>query len=104
MHKGGDFGTKRAKFDQEEGDIHLEQQIIGDKVSNTDQHASSSRLNFDASTSSAEPPARFQSATIDQLPREMHGMTISEDKVGSHIEKVDVHASFCYVAKIFHIL
>ncbi|CAL9086605.1 unnamed protein product [Musa textilis] len=84
---GGDLGTKRAKFDQEGGEILMERHLGEDKVSTMDQRISLYHLDLDASTSSSDPPARFEAATMDQLPREMHGMTIREDKPDSHNEK-----------------
>ncbi|KAJ8499698.1 hypothetical protein OPV22_010250 [Ensete ventricosum] len=84
---GGDLGTKRAKFDQEGGEILTERHLVDDKVSTMDQRISLYHLDLDASTSSTDPPARFGAATMDQLPREMHGMTIREDKPDGHNEK-----------------
>ncbi|XP_064964762.1 shaggy-related protein kinase theta-like isoform X2 [Musa acuminata AAA Group] len=84
---GGDLTTKRAKFDQEGGgEILVEQHMVDDVASTVDLHISSSHLNFDASTLTTEPPARFEGATMDQLPREMHGMTIRDIKTDGHIE------------------
>ncbi|RWV98865.1 hypothetical protein GW17_00038261, partial [Ensete ventricosum] len=87
--KGGDLGTKRAKFDQEGGEILTERHLVEDKVSTMDQRISLYHLDLDASTSSTDPPARFGAATMDQLPREMHGMTIREDKPDGHNEKLE---------------
>nr|XP_018682279.1 PREDICTED: shaggy-related protein kinase theta-like isoform X3 [Musa acuminata subsp. malaccensis] len=84
---GGDLTTKRAKFDQEGGgEILVERHMVDDVASTVDLHISSSHLNFDASTLTTEPPARFEGATMDQLPREMHGMTIRDIKTDGHIE------------------
>ncbi|URE07708.1 shaggy-related protein kinase [Musa troglodytarum] len=87
LRKGGDLTTKRAKFDQEGGgEILVERHMVDDVASTVDLHVSSSHLNFDASTLTTEPPARFEGATMDQLPREMHGMTIRDIKTDGHIE------------------
>lgn len=46
------------------------------------------QMNFDASSSSSDPPVKIQEATVDQLPKEMNDMTIKVDKVNDHDEKV----------------
>ncbi|CAL9160233.1 unnamed protein product, partial [Musa hybrid cultivar] len=84
---GGDLTTKRAKFDQVGGgEILVERHMVDDVASTVDLHISSSHLNFDANTLTTEPPARFEGAAMDQLPREMHGMTIRDNKTDGHIE------------------
>lgn len=97
LHKGGDLTTKRAKFDQEGGgEILVERHMVDDVASTVDLHISSSHLNFDASTLTTEPPARFEGATMDQLPREMHGMTIRDIKTDGHIETVWICVLFFF--------
>lgn len=51
----------------------------------------STHLHLDASTSNMDPPARTEDAAVDHLPKEMHEMTIKDDKVEDHNEKVYLH-------------
>jgi len=85
---GGDPGTKRAKFDQDgAGEVSSEQHLVEDKSVGLDHSTTSTHLPLDASTSNMDPPARTEDAAVDQLPKEMHEMTIKDDKVEDHNEK-----------------
>nr|XP_029119913.1 shaggy-related protein kinase theta isoform X3 [Elaeis guineensis] len=85
---GGDPGTKRAKFDQDgAGEVSSEPHLVEDKAVGLDQNMTSTHLHLDASTSNMDPPARTEDAAVDQLPKEMHEMTIKDDKVEDHNEK-----------------
>ncbi|URE37451.1 shaggy-related protein kinase [Musa troglodytarum] len=61
---------------------------MSEKTSIELDHCSAlNQMNFDASSSSSEPPVKIQEATVDQLPKEMYDMTIKVDKVNDNDEK-----------------
>lgn len=73
------------KLDQEEGqEIVIKPHVVEDKPSELDQHTVSSQVNIDVITSVTDNPVITEEAAVDQLPREMHGMTIRDDKVDGH--------------------
>ncbi|KAH7686852.1 Non-specific serine/threonine protein kinase protein [Dioscorea alata] len=78
---GGDPGTKRAKVDQDvEERIAAEPNQTQEKVLGLDLQTSSGNLKCEASTSGVDPTARTEEPGVDQLPKEMHEMTIKDDK------------------------
>ncbi|XP_065020089.1 shaggy-related protein kinase alpha-like isoform X2 [Musa acuminata AAA Group] len=85
---GGDYGTKKTKVDQDGGGKILVEPHMSEKKSIELDHCSAlNQMNFDASSSSSDPPMKIQEATVDQLPKEMNDMTIKVDKVNDHDEK-----------------
>ncbi|XP_038982560.1 shaggy-related protein kinase alpha-like isoform X2 [Phoenix dactylifera] len=85
---GGDPGTKRPKFDQDgAGEVSTEPHLVADKAVSLDKNAASTHLQLDASTSNGDSPARTEHAAVNQLPNEMHEMTIRDDKVEGRNEK-----------------
>lgn len=85
---GGDPGTKRAKVDQDvEERIAAEPNQTQEKVLGLDLQTSSGNLNCEASTSGVEPTARTEEPGVDQLPKEMHEMTIKDDKADDFNDK-----------------
>jgi hypothetical protein len=86
---GGDSGSKRPKFDQDgAGDIVIEPHLNDDRAVRIDQESSSSsNRDAEASTSSSMKPVKTEKAGADLLPKEMNGMTISDDKVDGHNDK-----------------
>ncbi|KAJ4746790.1 Shaggy-related protein kinase theta [Rhynchospora pubera] len=86
----GDSGTKRAKVDQDsEGEIIIEPHLTGKSVANGEEMNIETQLeNNEASTSTAAPPALCtDDSPVDQLPKEMHEMTIRDDKADEPCEK-----------------
>uniref|UniRef100_A0A0E0F027 non-specific serine/threonine protein kinase n=1 Tax=Oryza meridionalis TaxID=40149 RepID=A0A0E0F027_9ORYZ len=55
-----------------------------------DQESSSSHRDAEASTSTSKDPGRTEEAGADILPKEMNEMTISDDKVDGHNDKIIV--------------
>jgi kinase len=53
------------------------------------ESSSSSNRDAEASTSSSMKPVKTEKAGAD-LPKEMNGMTISDDKVDGHNDKVSI--------------
>lgn len=89
--QGGDPGTKRAKVDQDvEERIAAEPIQTQEKVLGLDLQTSSGNLKCEASTSGVDPTARTEEPGVDQLPKEMHEMTIKDDKVDDLNDKVEV--------------
>ncbi|KAK1284926.1 Shaggy-related protein kinase theta [Acorus calamus] len=90
---GGDPGTKRAKVDQDvEMKVSMEtHMVVDDKSMVIDQHIVSMPLVSDegasnvvvASDSMNEKPG----GAVDQLPKELHGMKIKDEKLGAHDDK-----------------
>lgn len=77
-----------------------------------DQESSSSHRDAEASTSTSKNPGRTEEAGADILPKEMNEMTISDDKVDGHNDKVilipfdlsllDIMPPyFCYLCRSF---
>ncbi|XP_072955949.1 shaggy-related protein kinase epsilon-like [Typha angustifolia] len=86
--KGGDSGTKRTKFDQDGGEkLPTEQNLIEDEYIGVDEHKRSGSADIDACESSMDPTARTEEIGVSELPKEMHEMTIRDDKVNDHNEK-----------------
>lgn len=87
----GDSGTKRAKVDVDsDGEIVIEPHLNGEGVSNGEEaHAMAQPENNEASTSSAAPLAAptTDDSSVDQLPKEMHDMKITDDKSDDPCEK-----------------
>jgi kinase len=54
------------------------------------ESSSSSNRDAEASTSSSMKPVKTEKAGADLLPKEMNGMTISDDKVDGHNDKVSI--------------
>ncbi|WOK99012.1 shaggy-related protein kinase epsilon [Canna indica] len=83
---GGDLGMKGVKFDQEEqGEALTEQCLVEDRASKVDNHIASSHLHADASASTTDL-STSEVAEVSQLPKEMDGMTIGDDKSEDHNE------------------
>ncbi|KAJ0971115.1 hypothetical protein J5N97_019074 [Dioscorea zingiberensis] len=77
---GGDPGTKRAKVDQDvEVRIATEPNLTQEKALGLDLQTSSAQLDCAASSSGTDPTAKTEEAGVDQLPKEMHEMTIKDD-------------------------
>lgn len=91
LFQGGDSGSKRPKFEQDgAGDIVIEPHFTEDKPMRIDQESSSSSSNRDAeaSTSSNMKLVKNEEPGADLLPKELNGMTISDDKADGHNDKV----------------
>ncbi|XP_010933863.1 shaggy-related protein kinase epsilon [Elaeis guineensis] len=85
---GGDPGTKRPKFDQDgAGEVFTGPHLVADKAISVDKNTTSTHLHLDANMSNGDSSARTGHAAVDQLPNEMHVMTIRDDKVEGHNEK-----------------
>ncbi|KAG1359201.1 Shaggy-related protein kinase theta [Cocos nucifera] len=90
---GGDSSMKKVKVEQDvEGKESTEHSVVEDKSMGLKQLTTLAHLDSDASTSSKGPTTRAKNAGIDQLPKEMHEMTIRNNKADRHNDK-DVKAT-----------
>lgn len=86
--KGGDFGIKRAKVDQEtERKVDGVSDDVGRIASGLEPNLASTSMDNAASTSNISSTAGAVKSGYDHLPREMRGMRIRDDKT-NHDEKV----------------
>ncbi|XP_008803034.1 shaggy-related protein kinase epsilon-like isoform X1 [Phoenix dactylifera] len=85
---GGDSSMKKVKVEQDvEGKECTEHSVVENKAMGLEQLTTSAHLDSDASTSSKGPTTRLKNAGIDQLSKEMHEMTIRNDKADGHNDK-----------------
>ncbi|XP_022757224.1 shaggy-related protein kinase theta-like isoform X2 [Durio zibethinus] len=90
---GGDTGTKRAKVDQEsECKVHRESKLVERSTTGLEQHMASTSRETVASTSDVTSVDTMAKSDVDQLPNEMHGMRIRDEKTADHDDK-DVEAT-----------
>ena len=102
LHQDGDSGTKRAKVDQDiGGEVPAESDMVEAKAMDVDLPTAPSHLDSDANASNVDPNDRAEKAVVDQLPKEMHDMTIRDEKVNDQSEKVHAVFLFFYVPCIF---
>lgn len=71
--------------------MSAEPHLFADKAVSLDKNTASTHLHLDANIPNGDSPARTEHAAVDQLPNEMHEMTIRDDKVKGHNEKVYFH-------------
>lgn len=86
--KGGDFGIKRAKVDQEaERKVGGVSDDVGRVASGLEPNLASASMDNAASTSNISSTAGAEKSGYDHLPSEMREMRIRDEKT-SHDEKV----------------
>ncbi|XP_039042545.1 shaggy-related protein kinase epsilon-like isoform X2 [Hibiscus syriacus] len=85
---GGETGTKRTKVGQEsECKVNEESNFVERSTAGTGDNMASSTLETVASTSNVASVARIEKPSVDQLPNEMHKMTIRDEKTAIQYEK-----------------
>ncbi|XP_057850984.1 shaggy-related protein kinase epsilon [Cryptomeria japonica] len=94
---GGDGGTKRAKFEQEDDVESFESSTAGASTIETSEQQVpfvpvEPSMDVQASTSNMEAVPKIRNAGIDQLPKEMHEMKIRDDKA-KNPDKKDTEAT-----------
>jgi len=98
LHQDGDSGTKRAKVDQDTGgEVPAEPDMVEAKAMDVDLPTAPSHLDSDANASIIDPNGRTEKAGVEQLPKEMHEMTIRDEKVNDQSDKVHVVFPHLYV-------
>lgn len=91
---GGDCTTKRAKVEQEtEGNFADESHPDERCTTGVEQRLTLTSMYATASTSDMNSMDRTQKADYDQLPKEMHGMKIQDNKADTHDDK-DMETAF----------
>lgn len=85
----GDSGIKRAKVDPDAGgEVPAETDMAEDKAMDVDPHTGSSYSDPNADTSNIESTARNREAGVHQLPKELNGMSIRDEKIHDESDKV----------------
>lgn len=85
----GDSVIKRSKVDPDTGaEIPAESDMVEDKAMDIDIQTGPTCLDSDAKISNIDPTARTEEPNFDQLPKEMHEMTIGDMKIHDQSDKV----------------
>lgn len=92
--QGGDSFTKRAKFDQEpERRVNEEKNPVERGSTHIEQHVCVPG-DSTVGTSNASMVDRTEKSGYDQLPKELNGMKIREEKGNNRNEKVFIEIQF----------
>lgn len=87
LPQDGDSGSKRAKVDQDAGgEVPAEPDMGEHKAMDVDLNTEPTHLDIDASAITG----RTEQGGVDQLPMEMHEMTIRDDKAHDKVDKVPI--------------
>lgn len=105
LHQDGDSVMKKPKVDPDTGaEVSAESDMVEDKAMDVDLPSGPTYMGSDAMASNTDSTTRFGGSGANQLPKEMHEMTIVDEKTHDQSDKVHIVFVFQYMPCISMIM